>query len=112
MKIYLAGPDVFLPNAIAIGRRKKELCAQYGFAVARHIRTPFEDELFHSSRWEQLGRSRVRNLIKTAATRIPLALPALKQLYTAALGQRLFISFIVLVPLAAGAQRAWTRWES
>jgi len=30
-KIYLAGPDVFLPDAKAIGARKKELCARYGF---------------------------------------------------------------------------------
>jgi len=30
MKIYLAGPEVFLPDAVAIGRRKKELCARYG----------------------------------------------------------------------------------
>jgi nucleoside 2-deoxyribosyltransferase len=30
MKVYLAGPDVFLPNAIAVGRRKVELCAGYG----------------------------------------------------------------------------------
>jgi nucleoside 2-deoxyribosyltransferase len=30
MKIYLAGPDVFLPDALDIGRRKKELCAKYG----------------------------------------------------------------------------------
>jgi nucleoside 2-deoxyribosyltransferase len=29
--IYLAGPDVFLPDAREIGRRKKALCAQYGF---------------------------------------------------------------------------------
>jgi len=100
------------------------LCAQYGFAVARHLRTPFEDELFRRSRWEQMGRSRVRNLIKAAGTHIPLALPALKQLYTAALGQRLFISFIVLIPLAAStkacgakvahlrAQKEWSQSES
>ena len=31
MKIYLAGPDVFLPDAIDIGRRKAELCARHGF---------------------------------------------------------------------------------
>jgi nucleoside 2-deoxyribosyltransferase len=31
MKIYLAGPDVFLPNAIEFGRRKVELCDRYGF---------------------------------------------------------------------------------
>jgi nucleoside 2-deoxyribosyltransferase len=30
MKIYLAGPDVFLPDAIEIGRRKVELCARHG----------------------------------------------------------------------------------
>lgn len=27
--VYLAGPDVFLPNAIEVGRRKKELCSKY-----------------------------------------------------------------------------------
>jgi nucleoside 2-deoxyribosyltransferase len=31
MKIYLAGPDVFLPDAIEMGRRKRELCERYGF---------------------------------------------------------------------------------
>ena len=30
MKIYLAGPDVFLPDAVEIGRRKVELCARHG----------------------------------------------------------------------------------
>ena len=30
MKIYLAGPDVFLPDAIEIGRRKVDLCRHYG----------------------------------------------------------------------------------
>jgi nucleoside 2-deoxyribosyltransferase len=29
-KIYLAGPDVFLPKPDEMGRWKKELCAQYG----------------------------------------------------------------------------------
>jgi nucleoside 2-deoxyribosyltransferase len=31
MKIYLAGPDVFLTDAIETGRRKRELCARHGF---------------------------------------------------------------------------------
>ena len=31
MRIYLAGPDVFLPDAIEVGRRKAEVCARYGF---------------------------------------------------------------------------------
>jgi nucleoside 2-deoxyribosyltransferase len=30
MKIYLAGPDVFLPDALDIGRRKIEICARFG----------------------------------------------------------------------------------
>ena len=30
MRIYLAGPDVFLPDAVDIGRRKKEICATRG----------------------------------------------------------------------------------
>jgi len=29
-KIYLGGPDVFLPDAEAIGRRMKEICAEHG----------------------------------------------------------------------------------
>ncbi len=33
MKIYLAGPDVFLPDAIDIGRRKRKLCERYGFSA-------------------------------------------------------------------------------
>ena len=30
MKIYLAGPDVFLPDAIPIGRQKADICARHG----------------------------------------------------------------------------------
>ena len=30
MKIYLAGPDVFLPDAIEIGKRKAAICASHG----------------------------------------------------------------------------------
>jgi nucleoside 2-deoxyribosyltransferase len=33
MKIYLAGPDVFLPDAIEMGRRKRELCEHHGFTA-------------------------------------------------------------------------------
>ena len=32
MKIYLAGPDVFLPEAVEIGRRKADICAQHGLS--------------------------------------------------------------------------------
>ena len=30
MKIYLAGPDVFLHDAVDIGRRKVEMCKRHG----------------------------------------------------------------------------------
>jgi nucleoside 2-deoxyribosyltransferase len=28
MKIYLAGPEMFLPDVIAVGRRKTAVCAR------------------------------------------------------------------------------------
>jgi nucleoside 2-deoxyribosyltransferase len=31
IRIYLAGPEVFLANALEIGKQKKALCAKYGF---------------------------------------------------------------------------------
>jgi nucleoside 2-deoxyribosyltransferase len=31
LKVYLAGPEVFLPDAIELGERKKRLCGAYGF---------------------------------------------------------------------------------
>jgi nucleoside 2-deoxyribosyltransferase len=30
LRIYLAGPDVFLPDTVDIGRRKKDICAAHG----------------------------------------------------------------------------------
>jgi SAM-dependent methyltransferase len=77
------------------------LCAKYGFAITRHIRTPFEEELFRTSRWRQVGRSPLVNAIKAAGVHIPGALPAMRRLYTATLGRRLFVSFIVLTPIAS-----------
>jgi nucleoside 2-deoxyribosyltransferase len=32
MKIYLAGPDVFLPDAVEVGRCKAAICARHGLA--------------------------------------------------------------------------------
>lgn len=32
LKIYLAGPDVFLADALDVGRRKKEFCRKAGFS--------------------------------------------------------------------------------
>jgi SAM-dependent methyltransferase len=75
------------------------ICAKYGFAIARRIRTPFEDELFRVSRWQQMGRSRMQNAFKKTAIRLPGALHGIREIYTSCLGQRLFVSFIVLTPV-------------
>jgi SAM-dependent methyltransferase len=72
------------------------LCSKYGFTVARHVRVPFEQELFQRSRWQQMGRSRWHNAVKRVAVRVPGALAAAQTLYAAVLGQRLFVSLIVL----------------
>jgi nucleoside 2-deoxyribosyltransferase len=50
--VYLAGPDVFLPDAVAVGRRKKELCAKYGFEGLY----PFDNEIRPTSQGERRDR--------------------------------------------------------
>lgn len=75
------------------------LCAKYGFVVLRHEHLPYENELFRRSRWQQMGRSRLVNFVKFCGVHVPGMLPALKSAYTALLGKRIFLSFIVLTPL-------------
>lgn len=72
------------------------LCAKYAFMIERRIRTPYEDELFRRSRWQQMGRSKSVNAIKRVVVRIPGALGTIKALYSAALGRKFYVSFIVL----------------
>ena len=33
MKIYLAGPDVFLPDALLIGQQKRDICERHGVTL-------------------------------------------------------------------------------
>lgn len=75
------------------------LCRKYRFAILRHARTPFEDELFRPSRWQQMGRNRAVNLAKRVAVAFPPFLGAARKLYSGAFGGRLFVSFIVLSPI-------------
>jgi nucleoside 2-deoxyribosyltransferase len=56
MKVYLAGPDVFLPEPVTMGRRKKELCTRYGltglFPLDNTIDPAAKDaslEIFHGN---------------------------------------------------------------
>jgi nucleoside 2-deoxyribosyltransferase len=52
MKVYLAGPDVFLPDPHAMARRKRAICAAHGliglFPVDAHPQHPDEPGL---ARW-------------------------------------------------------------
>jgi nucleoside 2-deoxyribosyltransferase len=41
-KVYLAGPDVFLPDAATAGRRKVELCSRYGLAGSYPLDTAID----------------------------------------------------------------------
>ncbi|HEY9642317.1 MAG TPA: nucleoside 2-deoxyribosyltransferase [Coleofasciculaceae cyanobacterium] len=45
MKIYLAGPDVFLPEPLKAASAKQEICAKYGFEGM----FPFDQELDFSA---------------------------------------------------------------
>lgn len=74
------------------------ICRKYGFEVRRHVRVPFEEELFQRSRWLQMGRRNLVNRIKQVGLHLPGALAAMKSVYRAILGHRLFVSFIVLSP--------------
>ena len=87
------------------------LCSKYGFEVRRHVRVPYEEELFLRSRWRQMGRCRLVNFAKQTGIRVPGALTAMKSLYRAALGNRLFVSFIVLSPISAPKADALTGKE-
>jgi nucleoside 2-deoxyribosyltransferase len=49
MNIYLAGPDVFLPDAVEIGRRKVEICARHGVSGRYPLDTVIDREAADAS---------------------------------------------------------------
>jgi nucleoside 2-deoxyribosyltransferase len=40
LRIYLAGPEVFLPDAVAVGAAKRALCASFGFTGLYALEPP------------------------------------------------------------------------
>jgi nucleoside 2-deoxyribosyltransferase len=52
LKVYLAGPEVFLPDAIELGARKKRLCGSYGFEGL----FPLDNEIVQDPSGERLDR--------------------------------------------------------
>lgn len=87
------------------------LCTTYGFTIRRRVRVPFEEELFQRSRWQQMGRGKFHNVIKRVGVCIPGALAIARMLYTAALGKRLFVSFIVLTANRQPAEHSQPGWS-
>jgi nucleoside 2-deoxyribosyltransferase len=53
-RAYLAGPEVFLPEAVTVGQQKKQLCTKYGFEGL----FPFDNEVT-----DQEGEARTDILI-------------------------------------------------
>ena len=49
-KAYLAGPDVFFPEAILVGHRKKQICARYGLTGL----FPFDNEVVPDAAGERV----------------------------------------------------------
>ncbi len=57
-RVYLAGPDVFLPDPDARGARLKEVCARHGLhgRLSRSIRCPAEPDSWSSLlEWERIA---------------------------------------------------------
>jgi nucleoside 2-deoxyribosyltransferase len=52
LTVYLAGPEVFLPDAIELGTRKKRLCSAYGFEGL----FPLDNEIVQASSDERVDR--------------------------------------------------------
>ena len=64
IRVYLAGPEVFLKNAKEIGQAKKELCKQYGFEGVY----PLDKEIKVAGNLREIGfciSSTNEDLIKT-----------------------------------------------
>ena len=49
VKVYLAGPDVFYPDALARGQRMRVICATYGFVGVYPLDTPVDVSLTDAS---------------------------------------------------------------
>ncbi|AMN41349.1 nucleoside 2-deoxyribosyltransferase [Rhodoplanes sp. Z2-YC6860] len=52
LTVYLAGPEVFLPDAIEVGERKKRLCSAYGFEGI----FPLDNEIVPKASSERIDR--------------------------------------------------------
>ncbi|MFM9853391.1 MAG: nucleoside 2-deoxyribosyltransferase [Sphingomonadaceae bacterium] len=61
-KVYLGGPEVFLPDALAVVTQKATLCTQYGFEAA----IPSDNGGNHSSDWSHYTPTQIARAIYQA----------------------------------------------
>ena len=87
-RIYLAGPDVFLPDAEKVGDRKKALCERYGFTGVFPTDTDLYPQAFDTSEQFALAIYQVSNAVlpETGIMAVTIAGMAVGNIKTRALG--------------------------
>ena len=68
MRAYLAGPEVFLPDAVAIGEAKKAICAEHGLSLIHICISTTATQLMASAMPGGFCTSRLRRRTTAAAT--------------------------------------------
>lgn len=63
-KVYLAGPDVFAPNALELGDKKKKICLKYGFDAHYPLDVEFKNREDQNSTALEIVESNM-NLIRS-----------------------------------------------
>lgn len=66
IQAYLAGPDVFEPNPIAIGERKKAICAKHGLTCHFPMDNKIEDFDLSAKTGLKIGRLNEKLMDKSA----------------------------------------------
>ena len=80
-RLYLAGPDVFAPDARALGDRRRALCAKWGFEglfplAAESVRLPYVETRhghYADVRLSALGFRLARSVAPAHRSRSPVS---------------------------------------
>jgi nucleoside 2-deoxyribosyltransferase len=108
IRVYLAGPEVFLGNAREIGEQKKTLCAKYGFEVVFPLVNEGDGKYKSSKELGLCISAANENLIKTCELVIANITPfrgpsadvgtAYEMGFAHALGKKVFAYTNIVVP--------------
>lgn len=72
------------------------ICQKYNFTLDSHDRVPYSSYLFSRDRWNAIGRSNFRNMIKKIIVNTPFALKTLEMIFNLTRGKETYSSFIVI----------------